>query len=390
MRLRILVVSVILINLLSPLNIALAEEIQISCPGGGSYTLVLPGGVATNGKSCLGSLVIDSRVKMIGKEAFSFSKIDSVLLPDSVVSIEANSFSYTSFKTINLGNSLTNIGSEAFRLARFENIILPNSLKIIGECAFCDTFFTTVKLPNALISIGTNAFVRDVSRVPLKSIEIPDSVIEIGWYAFSSVGLEKLKIGKSVVEIMPGTFQNNKLKELDIPANVKFIGGFAFKNNPIEIVNFKEGLIGIDTEAFEQTKIVSLTLPDSAVKIREKAFANITNLKSVKIGNFLGIRQVDGSYAVGNIFEGSYAIENISYCGELKGFIVTPICLLSKASPTPTPTPTVTATPSSIPEPVVAKPTTVAKETTITCVKGKLTKKVTAVRPKCPTGYKKK
>lgn len=31
-----------------------------------------------------------------------------------------------------------------------------------------------------------------------------------------------------------------------------------------------------------------------------------------------------------------------------------------------------------------------AKATTITCVKGKVTKKVTAVSPKCPTGYKKK
>ena len=30
------------------------------------------------------------------------------------------------------------------------------------------------------------------------------------------------------------------------------------------------------------------------------------------------------------------------------------------------------------------------KKTTITCVKGKLTKKVTSVKPKCPVGYKKK
>jgi membrane protein involved in colicin uptake len=28
------------------------------------------------------------------------------------------------------------------------------------------------------------------------------------------------------------------------------------------------------------------------------------------------------------------------------------------------------------------------KKTTITCVKGKLSKKVTAVKPKCPVGYK--
>ena len=31
-----------------------------------------------------------------------------------------------------------------------------------------------------------------------------------------------------------------------------------------------------------------------------------------------------------------------------------------------------------------------AKKKTITCTKGKLTKKVTAVKPKCPKGYKKK
>ena len=31
-----------------------------------------------------------------------------------------------------------------------------------------------------------------------------------------------------------------------------------------------------------------------------------------------------------------------------------------------------------------------AKKSTITCVKGKTSKKVTAVNPKCPTGYKKK
>jgi hypothetical protein len=37
-----------------------------------------------------------------------------------------------------------------------------------------------------------------------------------------------------------------------------------------------------------------------------------------------------------------------------------------------------------------AKATTAAKKTTITCVKGKLTKKVTAVKPLCPAGYKKK
>jgi hypothetical protein len=53
-------------------------------------------------------------------------------------------------------------------------------------------------------------------------------------------------------------------------------------------------------------------------------------------------------------------------------------------SASPTPTPTATPTPSAVAKPVAAK------TTSINCVKGKTTKKVTAVNPKCPTGYKKK
>jgi hypothetical protein len=49
----------------------------------------------------------------------------------------------------------------------------------------------------------------------------------------------------------------------------------------------------------------------------------------------------------------------------------------SKLDPTPTPTPSTTATPTP-------------KKITITCVKGKTVKKITAIKPKCPSGYKRK
>jgi hypothetical protein len=48
-------------------------------------------------------------------------------------------------------------------------------------------------------------------------------------------------------------------------------------------------------------------------------------------------------------------------------------------APAPTPTPTPSA---STKAPIRA--------VTITCIKGKTIKKVTAAKPKCPTGYKKK
>ena len=55
-------------------------------------------------------------------------------------------------------------------------------------------------------------------------------------------------------------------------------------------------------------------------------------------------------------------------------------------TPSPTPTPTVTATPTPMPTATV----TPIKKTTITCIKGKVVKKVTGVKPVCPKGYKKK
>jgi len=56
---------------------------------------------------------------------------------------------------------------------------------------------------------------------------------------------------------------------------------------------------------------------------------------------------------------------------------------------TPKPDPSASLTPVATPVPVVA-PVVVVKKTSITCVKGKITKTVTAVKPICPTGYKKK
>jgi hypothetical protein len=55
------------------------------------------------------------------------------------------------------------------------------------------------------------------------------------------------------------------------------------------------------------------------------------------------------------------------------------------------PAPTPSAEPAVSAEPAPQIPTApVIKKSTITCVKGKTTKKVSAVSPKCPAGFKKK
>ena len=439
-----------------------AEEVQIACPGGGSYVLVLPAGVAINGKTCTGSLVVDSRAKVIGKDAFSFSKISSVQLPNSIKTIEASAFSYTTLSSISLGNSVESLGFEAFRMSKFSSISLPNSLKVIGECAFCDTYFSTIKLPDSLLSIGRNAFTRDDNPIPLISIEIPDSVKEIGVYAFANARLDTVKIGKSLKEIPFGAFRWNRLKSVTIPPNVTFIGASSFRDNPLESLLLSDGITGIDSEAFYGTKLVSLSIPDSVRGIGGKAFANINTLKTVVLSeNFEQFRS-DNVLWIGDVFEGSYGISEINYCGKMIGFLIQPVCTGSKKAAIEAKAKAEAEAKAKAEAEAKAKADADEKEyitvmtdyqnlmkriadlrikypfattlsglqqkmsnlpiikgsnlstakynidsvnrsldqsevvwsknqkTTITCIKGKLTKKVTGINPKCPTGYKKK
>lgn len=69
------------------------------------------------------------------------------------------------------------------------------------------------------------------------------------------------------------------------------------------------------------------------------------------------------------------------------GFTYSSPTVRVKLAQAPEPEPTPTATPTASPTPISSKAP--AKKTTITCVKGKMKKKVTGVNPKCPSGFKK-
>jgi hypothetical protein len=60
-------------------------------------------------------------------------------------------------------------------------------------------------------------------------------------------------------------------------------------------------------------------------------------------------------------------------------------------APTPTPTPSPTPTVAPVATPTVSPtPVAVPSKISITCVKGKIIKKVSAENPKCPKGFKKR
>ena len=85
-----------------------------------------------------GVIKFDGAVTSIGQEAFRWSSITSIEIPNSVISIEDNAFyGCSSLKSIEIQNSVKSIGAGAFNgCSKLTGIDIPNSVESIGAGAF--------------------------------------------------------------------------------------------------------------------------------------------------------------------------------------------------------------------------------------------------------------
>jgi hypothetical protein len=120
----------------------------------------------------------------IGDDAFKNTNILTVVIPDSVTSINVRAFQNCGYLTeITIPNSVNNIGKNAFQnCSRLKTVVLPDGLECIEESTFenCESL-SAIVIPDSVTSIGNSAFQNCSS---LSSITIPDSVTVIGDYAF--------------------------------------------------------------------------------------------------------------------------------------------------------------------------------------------------------------
>ena len=150
---------------------------------------------------------IPSTVRNIGEDAFSYSNLTSITIPDSVTSIGSWAFTYCDGLTsITIPNSVRNIEDYTFAYSHsLTSITIPNSVTSIGiETFSCCDSLTSITIPNSVTSIEDGAFRECIN---LKSITIPDSVTSIGSWAFTYC---------------------DSLTSITIPSSVTSIGDFAF------------------------------------------------------------------------------------------------------------------------------------------------------------------
>ena len=145
-----------------------------------------------------------------------------------------------------LSDSITTIGHHAFASIDFiESVVIPNSVTTIESFAFYNMNLPSITFGNSVVTIQRYAFYNN----NLTSIEVPNSVVTIGDHAFSNNDLTSVILGDSLTYIDRFAFNANNLASIEIPNSVVFIGEHAFDAN----ASLTEVLLPVDVDELENT-----------------------------------------------------------------------------------------------------------------------------------------
>ena len=196
----------------------------------------LPEGITEIGKYAfygplyLTSIDLPSTLKKIDDYAFAlFSYNDkysrkgltSIEIPDSVEYIGQYAFENNkSLKSVKLSKNLKKIESYSFSSCGIDSLEIPEGVTEIDDNAFSYNPLTSLKLPDTLLRIGNEAFrtgfVYDIQKGN-KSVVIPDSVNEIGSWAFAMCHLNDIKLPDKAVSCGLFAFSGNNLSSVIFP-----------------------------------------------------------------------------------------------------------------------------------------------------------------------------
>lgn len=175
--------------------------------------------------SKLTSATLHDGITVIDYSAFSgCESLMLTALPTALTSIGQYAFQNT--KAINvsltLPETVTTLGYEAFYGSGITGIVIKKPISNFNSYVFSNcTSLTSVSLPITMKVLPEGTFQYTTS---LKTITLPDSLKEIGYYAFYGSGLESIILPLKVQTIGYQAFYDTQLSEIKVPKNVLSVG----------------------------------------------------------------------------------------------------------------------------------------------------------------------
>lgn len=236
------------------------------------------GSQAFSGCTGLTDITLPDGVKSIGDRAFNGCGLTSIVIPQSVTSLNGMN-SKNPFYGCNALSSIVVVDGNAKYDSRNNcNAVIEkdsNTLRI--GCK-------NTKIPEGVVAIGQDAFWNCSGLI---AIEIPDSVTEIGYRAFSGCSsLSTVTIPENVENIQGFAFAScSSLKSINIPTGIKEVQLGAFQGcSSLSTINIPDGVEKINVQAFwECNNLKNVSFPESVTDIGGMAFYGCESLESIVI-----------------------------------------------------------------------------------------------------------
>ena len=303
----------------------------------------------------LKTFTIPESVTRLSAKTFMNSKIESIIIPETVRIIDGTSMFYgcADLKTVTLPSYFVDVEDEMFSGCSSLEELWITEIRSVG----IDAFKGCAKLKDfdyaSMVEIGSGAFAgtgiesfkasANLTEIPkmlfmdcknLKTVDlagvtslgyrsfygcsaiteivIPETLTEIEASAFCACSsLEKVTFTADEVVFLHtanhGPFQETAVKELTIPANVRIISS-ATSLPTVERVIFEAGS-NCEEYGLRTPLISEITLPSKLKKLRGYTFENCANLKSITLP--------EGLESIGSACFSNSAIETIGFPASL-------------------------------------------------------------------------
>ena len=247
--------------------------------------------VCTNASALSGSVTVPGTLEgktvvSLGNNAFKgASNITSVVIPESIKEIGLWAFSgCTSLSNVNLGN-VEKLSNMAFNnCTALTSIKLPKTLTKIASGA---PFSGCTNLKHIELEDGMTVIPNYVcASTPITEITIPNTVKEIGLWAFSDcTSLSNVNLG-NVEKLSDKAFNNcTALTSIKLPKTLtKIASGAPFSGcTNLKHIELEDGMTVIPNYVCASTPITEITIPNTVKEIGLWAFSDCTFLKKIKI-----------------------------------------------------------------------------------------------------------
>ena len=275
-------------------------------------------------------------VTATGDSSFDTGQLNSVTIPNSVITIGRSAFINNSITSITIPDSVVTIGDSAFASCwaisgnLLTTLTIPDSVITIGDSAFADNKLTSVTLGNNVETIGNNAFSEDSSGVfhsidgetgehignQITSITIPNSVTYLGESAFAYNALTSVTIGNGITEIPSEAFYDNLITNITFGSNAETIGDYAFCKNRLTSLTIPNSMKTIGYYAFDGNNLTNVILGSGLELIEDESFSAEALVPIGSDGISSGSDRSYGPNNISSVFVPKGLTDRIGDCAE--------------------------------------------------------------------------